>query len=384
MMRRRDSPYSLMERVSASRGELVALVLVTLALGLLLGLLTNSLYDWLRGQPPAGYHQRLLFWLDIALTLVLGLAAAWLLYGLLETEPARVEIAIPYHLPGGEPHQRQLSIVRRKSYQLTVHAQRATQHRFPRGSPELLAWLAGWDRARAGGERFQDYAHALHAELAQCLLLYALHRYGELSVGSEARFYWWQVPLPAVPWTIDKLPPPLDQNPFLLADQGQGNWRLLLPAGVTLHLLPDQDPCWPRWELRHRRYGRVIIAWSPFVAVDGVESKTGRVLTHRLHPDPRTEVHILRSRFEARARLRWTLWKGSDPFHRWAAGLLARLEESLDLIYYLESRPERIIEELEWKVGWVDRKAPLAVLLARIEARLEDLEMRDPPVKQAE
>jgi hypothetical protein len=78
---------------------------------------------------------------------------------------------------------------------------------------------------------------------------------------------------------------------------------------------------------------------------------------------------------EAVARLTWTLLPGSEPFHRWAAGLLARLEEALDFAYYIATRPDRVIRDLEWKIGWVPEGTSIVEMLQGLEGRLDELEI---------
>ena len=376
-MRRRGTPYSRIAEIRAGRGELLALVLVTLILGLLLGLLTSGLYDWLLARLTTVPLQRAAFWLGVVLTAGLGLAVVWLFYGRTESDPVEIELTIPYHLPAGDGGERRLTVVRQPAYQVTVHARRAVMRRFRARSPQLGEWLASWKEAQAAGQQFKEFARPLHADLTQCLLLYTLHRYGEDSLGPKAPYGWWESSLPAAEWKISGLPSPLSTNPCLLADQRPDEWKLLLPAGVALHLLAEPNSPWPRWELRHRRYGRIAVTFSPAVAVAGRRGKTYRVLTQRLWPDQRSEIHILTSRLTAQAHFRWALWKGSDPFHQWATGLLARLEEALDFGYFTRTRPDRILGDLDWKIGWVESGDSLVDTLARIEARLEELEVGD-------
>jgi hypothetical protein len=54
--------------------------------------------------------------------------------------------------------------------------------------------------------------------------------------------------------------------------------------------------------------------------------------------------------------------------------LLARLEEALDFRYYVDTRPDRIVRDLEWKIGWVPEGSSIVEMLQAIEGRLESLE----------
>lgn len=367
-MRRRETPYSRLAEIRASRTELLALVLTTLALGLTLSLVSDALYEGLRGQNIAWLW---ILALGLAATLILTLFAVWFFYSHAESQRVRLEMWLPYHLPDGKG----VTIARSHGYQVPRHARRAWMRRYPANAPITQAWLTGWQEAKEAGKFFQVFAHDDHVALSQCLLLYALHRAGEEILGPEASYDWWEVNLPDHRWTLDDLPPPLRDNPFLRAEQKPDEWRLLLPQHVTLSLENEADNPWPRWVLRHRYYGRVEFCWIPHVVVAGRGSQVWHILTQNLRLSRRSELYVLNARLEGQARFRWTLLSRSDPFHRWATSLLARLEEALDWAYFLETRPARILADLDWKIGWWERDDSLVDALARLERRLDDLIM---------
>jgi len=368
-MRRRHTPYSRLSEIRANRGELLALVLVTLILGLSLSLVSDALYEILPIRPADR------FWVlggGLLATLILTAFAVWLFYSRAESRDVRLGMWFPYHLPADSES---VTIARSHSYQVPRHARRAWMSRYRENARPTRDWLAQWRQAKKEGTFFQTFALADHAALSQCLLLYALHRAGEEMLGAEAGYGWWEVNLPARRWNMDDLPPPLSDNPFLRADQRPDKWRLLLPQDVTLSLETGPDTAWPRWVLRHRHYGWVEFRWNPHVVVAGRGSQVWQVLTQHLRLSKESELYILRARLTGRAHFRWTLLPRSDPFHRWATGLLARLEEALDWGYFLENRPARILADLDWKIGWWDRDDSLVDALARIEGRLDELIM---------
>jgi hypothetical protein len=51
------------------------------------------------------------------------------------------------------------------------------------------------------------------------------------------------------------------------------------------------------------------------------------------------------------------------------------LEEALDFAYYVATRPDRVIRDLEWKIGWVPEGSSIVEMLQGLEGRLEELEM---------
>lgn len=363
-MRRRYSPYSRIEEVRRSRSEVLALVLITVILGLLLGVLTDGLTDILRTVLPASVWGGMVALAGL-LALLLTLTVTWLFHGRTESQSVCIDLWLPYHFPGSVG----ATIARDGAYQPPRHARRAFMSRYRPDSPALEMFLQSHADARARGQPFQHFIAADHAGLAQCLALYVLHRYGDESLGAEAAYGWWDVALPSRRLSMDDLPSPLRDNPFLRADQKPDEWRLLLPEQVTFHATDSQ------WTLRHRRYGQVIVHWFPRLPVAGRHSQPYRALTARMRLSEDSQLYVVGSRIEAVAQLHRTLLPASESFQEWATGLMARLEEALDFQYYVATRPARITRDMEWKIGWVPEGSSIVEMLQTIEARLEALEM---------
>ncbi len=368
-MRRRRSPYSKIETIRRSRGELVALVLVTVALGTILNLLASGLYEalWPGGETLG--QQWLAFSVGALITLTLTLGVA-LLYSRTESRRALVEVWLPYHWPAsGRP-----GVAQRRSYQVTVHARRAFARRYPKNAPQTEAFATSWREAVTQGTPFQHFIASTNADLLQYLLLCVLHRYGEDSLGPEAAYGWWKVDLPAKQLSVSDLPPPLCDNPFLHADQRPDEWRLWWPQTVDMESETDREGGW-LWRLTHRRFGQVKIRAYPQLAVAGRKSQPMQVFLQRLKLHRGSQLVVVGTRLEAVAQIRWAFLPGSEPFHDWATGLISYLEEALDWGYFLTMRPDRLIADLDWKMGWVPKGTSVWEKLEEIEGRLEELEM---------
>lgn len=364
-MRRRGSPYSCIEHVRRSRGELLTLVLTTVVLGILLGLLTDGLSAQLhQAMTPTG--SAVFLGAVGFLVLVLTGLAAWLLHGRTESQRVCIEVWVPYHFP----HRHGATIARDGAYQPPRHARRAFMRRYRPNSSELEAFLQQHADAQARGELFQASIGDDQRALTQCLALYVLHYYTDRSLGAETVHDWWRVDLKSRRLSMDELPSPLRDNPFLRADQRPDEWRLLLPEAVSFQATKSG------WVLRHRRYGYVDVRWFPQLAIAGRRSQPYRALTSYMRLDKDSQLYVVGTRIEAVAQLRWSLLPASEPFHQWAAGLLARLEEALDFTYYTATRPDRVIQDLEWKIGWVPEGTSIVEMLQSIEGRLEELEMQ--------
>jgi len=363
-MRRRDSPYNRIEDVRSWRNEVLILMLVTVVLAILLGLLTDSLIDYLQTVLPLPWWRGVVIASGL-LTLILILGASWLFYGRTESQYVYIDLWLPYHFPTPQ----QATIAQASAYQPPFHARRAFMRRYSKNSPELDTFLEAHTSAKVRSQPFQRFISEDHKMLTRCLALYVLHRYGDESLGTEAPFGWWGVDLGYQGLSMDNLPQPLHDNPFLRADQRPDQWRLLLPERVTFRVTKTG------WELRHRRFGKVVIRWFPDSAVAGRHSQPFRAITTRLRLSKDSQIYVIGTRIQAKVYLRWTFLPSSEPFHHWATGLLARLEEALDFGYYITTRPDRIIRDLEWKLGWVPEGSSIVEMLGTLEGQLEDLRM---------
>ena len=374
-MRRRKSPYSQIETLHRSRGELVTLVLVTVGLGVLLNLIASALYQIVCPQPEpsnARWPVLVVFVVAVLLAAALAALAIRLLYHRTESQRAFIDIWLPYHWPAsGRP-----GIALRRSYQVTSHARRAFAHRYPQKAPQTEELAAAWNKALAQDIPFQHFIAPINAQLIQYLLLCVLHRYGDDSLGPEAAYGWWKVDLPARRLAMDDLPPPLRDNPFLRADQKPEEWQLWWPQQVKLKVTTDTTGGWS-WRLVHDRFGQVEIQAYPQLLVAGKESQPMRVFLQRLKLHRGSQLYVVGTRLEAVARSRWAFLSASEPFHDWATGLISYLEEALDWGRFLATRPDRLITDLDWKMGWVPEGTSLFDKLQEIEGRLERLEIAE-------
>lgn len=372
MIRRREPPYSRLEAIRRSRRELMLLVGATVVLGLLLGLLSNAVFDALKAWlSPSAQTMAASLGALLTVALVLWLAVNFYAHG--GSQRVFVDLWLPYRLsPEGT-----FSVPIRRSYQVTVHAHRALRRRLKREPAQEEELARSWREARKQGMPLQDVLETEYVALVQCLILYVLHRYGEDALGPEALYGWWQVPLEGKKLSIENLPPLLRENPYLRADQ-PATWRLWWPGAVAWEVVPEPGTPFPRWRFRHRRYGYVELCWHPGLLGGRRGGQAWQILTERLslsEEEKREQVFLLGARMEVTAHFRWAILRRSEPFHDWATGLLAFLEEALDWDYFLAIRPDRLLVDLAWKVGWVAKGSSLMDALQEILGRLEQLEV---------
>jgi hypothetical protein len=365
-MRRRATPYSRQAEIRASRGELLALILTTLGLGLIVNLLSNILNEaWLK---PLGRFGLLVFLVVVALALTL--VAAWLLYNHAESQVVRIEVWLPYFVPGGPG----VRLERRSHYRPLSDALRAWPRCYPRDSSQARDWLARYQKAhQTQAADLVAFVRDDHIALSQYLVLYALQRASDWLLSAVAPYSWLKVDLPSVPLDVTALPELLRENRFLQVDPARDTWQMLLPRDVSFTLSARPESPWPVWALRHRLYGEVEISWLPGITPTGRESQVWHYFESHLPLNAQPDACILSARLKAQARLRWTLLSGSEAFHSWVTNLLSLLEEALDWAYFQETHRAQILDNLDWRLGYWKRGDSVLAALARIERRLDDL-----------
>ena len=371
MIRRREPPYSRLEAIRRSRQELMLLIGTTVVLGLLLGLLSNVAFEALHRLVPTAQKGAIVLGVVMTIGLVLWLAVKF--YAHERSQRVFVDLWLPYRLnPDGK-----FSVPIRRSYQATVYANRALRRRLKKEPAREQELAKAWREARKQRRPLQDVMETECVALVQCLILYVLHRYGEEALGPEAPYGWWEVPLEKKQLAIEDLPPLLRENPYLRADQPP-TWRLWWPKDVDWEIMPEPDNPFPRWRFRHRWYGDVELRWHRGLLGGKRGGQTWHILTERLslsEEEKQEQVFLIGARMEATAHFRWTILRRSELFHDWATGLLAFLEEALDWDYFLATRPQRLLADLAWKVGWVAKGSSLMDALQEILGRLEHLEV---------
>lgn len=382
MVRRRKSPYSRIEEMRRSRNELATLALATGALGIVLGIFVNGIYELITmpvqepGLLRAGYIVVLL----VALFLVaLGLAVAVaMIYYKTESEGVRIDVAIPYLLPNTTQIEIATQHNFRPSYKPAVLARLLFWRWAPPHSDQNRQVVQRWDDARRLGEPFQNALPDLNASLVDALIVFALKRFGEESLGAEAGYDWWEVDLRCESLELTQLPDPLATNPFLNAElKGKEGWRLRVPAGLKLTVSDKADGRHVErtFTLELPYKGRVVLTRVAKVWVADRNSLIGKILGEATELGRKATYYVVGTRVVARATFYGVLVRGTDPFHDWATFLLSFLEESLDWGYFTASRADRIIGDLPWKLG--DLPTPNDSIwkkLDRMDERLEKIE----------
>lgn len=383
MYRRRRSPYSRIEEIRRSRRQLLGLVLSTIVLGVVLGVLVNGLYEISTLWPAEPLWARGL-WIAILVMietlLAIGIVGViiWRLYLSTESERVRIDIAIPYHLPGGRHLELAKQHRNRPAYRVATLGRLLFHRTLPPKSSDNHELAATWCEARAQGKPFQSLIYDLNADLVDAILVFALHRHSEGSLGPEAKYDWWQVDLRRHELTLDELPTPLSNNQFLRTLLGaEDGWKLALPEGVNFQITDQQENyhvC-RNFSLICEQRGDVTITRLPHVWVAKQSSQPAQVLSEGISLKKQDDFFVIGTRIEAKATFRYTFLQRTDPFHQWSTDLLAQLEEMLDWGYFSAGRPDRMIADLPWKIGDLpERSDSLWNKLSEIEDKLKRID----------
>jgi hypothetical protein len=243
---------------------------------------------------------------------------------------------------------------------------------------------------------------AEHMPLVHHLLIMLLVGFGKRCQPGEAVHGWQRLldlPLGSIEW--ERMPRLAQRNPF---SEALGHARpdsVCLPLGARLQvfdkgpvmlrltwgpahgwlrrLLPDLDPLLPGGEVRVRWLGPLSQA-SPY-------DRRYDHLTARLDDVWRdAEVHVIVTRLLVQVRTQWNLLPSVARFRDWAVNLADYLEDRMDYETWRQYYLERVIDDLDWKIGWITRgeEPGLAERLRRIDRRLARLEEHLWPDEPAE
>lgn len=379
-MRRRTNPYSRYSAIDDSRRALREIIVLVLMAGLLVNLVSGFLSDLLKGATSG--HSPLVQAL-VYLLLLVGLVALMTVFvfryhSRTETSDVRLEVVLPYCFSDENGVRVRLQHPYRPNYRVVEEARRlfSSAHRTPKERQQVAsAW-----RDAPPPKRIQQHLADTHQCLVDALLLQLLHRYGADSLGPEAAYDWYGVPLAATARSWDDLPPALRDNPYIAAQRADApGWRLLLPAGVEFQV--EKSAGDSLWWLHHRYMDVRIRCFAPPGARNRGQAVMIFAEPHPARPGkpPETcdELWVLGTRLLAKASFAYSMLRRIDPYHRWATRLLTYLEEGLDWEYFLSGRSGRILADVPWKLGDMPRNESIWGKLDAIDRRLSRLEKRD-------
>lgn len=367
---RRDSDPQRGAAGQRARDSLFLLVVITVGLGALINAGVTLLME---PKPQAWF-----WWVELVLLNLLALVLGYLGLarddGRIGRATVEIELALAYALSGARQRAR---LLRRKSYGITNDAREAWSTLFPHG----LA-LAG---------REGDFAQQItpeHLALVRYLLVSLIAQRGEnlRAPGMDFKLLRAEMPLEAVP--LDKLPPTVRENPFTVARGRAHPQQLWLPASCQLEAF-DQGPLLLRlrWDaprggwscllraLRRPPGGELRVRWlRPIVRAKERERVYGH-LAARATAEASVQVVLTQMVIEVESR--WNALSSVARFRDWAQNLARYLECELDYWAWREYYLERTIDDLNWKIGYVDQQSGelgMAVRLQRLDQRLARLE----------
>ena len=376
MLQRRHSPYSRIEDIRQSRDQLLGLIVVTVVLGILLGLLVNGLYEYLTIQIRAPELQMLIFVFGVFLVVAILWMFTILRYQGTESERLRIDVALPFQLAeNGSTVEITKQHRFRPVYQPAKHGRMLFLGTIPSNSIENRELAEQWRALRSEGKPVQMVLADFHDDLVDALILFALHRHSEDSLGGAAQYGWWHVQLEGYDVGYDGLPSLLQNNRFLRKRMEiDKDWKLRLPVGVAFTMKDNEDGT-RIFSLRCPHRGGVRITRLPMHWVATRDSQPGKVLSEGADIPRKDWFYVIGSRVEVQAKYRNAVLSRSDNYQQWAADMLARLEESLDLAFFLATTScIRMIPDINWKIGDIpDMDDSLWKSIQAIERQLESI-----------
>lgn len=377
MVRHRDPETG--EALRQARTSLIGLLVGTVLLNIALEVLVNLLWA------PAFASPAWWAWL-----IGIPLAVIALAYGMIAWDDrrigereTRIELLLPYVLSAGG---RRVEIGLRRSYGVTGEAREAWQ-----------AYAGAGRSLRRPGVDGLPAQQALlpeHMALVRHLLALYVARFGRQS---EPRrrvhgFLRIDLPLAGTPWA--DLPPLVRENPFSKASSKARPSEMVLPDRTEVEAYDRGEvlfrlrwcPAGRGWSRltcallglgRRRPGGEIEVRWLGPLSTVRPRDRPYDHLTARLGAlGSNREVCVIRTHLVIEVRSRWNALDQVSRFRDWGINLAAHLCEELDYEQWREEHVRLITEDLDWKIGWMDKRGEpgLAERLRRIDERLARLE----------
>ena len=370
-MRRRPHPET-----GAARRRALDTLFELLVVTVLLGTVLNALVSHLALVPDVNWA----WW--VWLVVFLAAIPALLYLGIRwddrrQWDDTRIELLLPYVVFGGGGR---VKLGRRRSYPVTNDA--------------LAAWNArhgGNGRPlRSGKGSLTQRIIGEHMHLVHHLLIALLARFGRRCDPGEAVHGWLRLldlPLEHVAW--DELPRLVRENAFSRAIGPARPDSLCLPEHARLGVF-DKGPTmlrlrwepargWPLGALLRPLLpgGEVSVRWlGPLSEVARGDQRYDHLTARLGDAAADGEAHVVVTRLVVEVRTRWNVLRSVERFRDWAVNLADYLADRMDYETWRRYHLERMVADLDWKVGWIarDEEPGLAERLRRIDRRLARLE----------
>jgi len=357
MPRKREPVYSRLEEVHRTNRDLFILIVTTIFLGVLLSLLSDSIYD-LFIKPSTC---RTIWW-EIGVIVLVTIILIWTFPRCRESREAQIEIWFPYLI-----RNKEISIIKRSSYQVTGFAKLFFGTRFGRSSPDDRNIYEEWMNAKQENIPFDIFIKQDQIQLIQVLILQVLHMYGDASFGHEADFKWWKSNLKSDHVLLKKLNEGLINDPFLQANFNLDEWKFWIPKRTKFIIQRQKHSENISWQIKHK-YGVIELIPLQRLSLAGKGHQPTQVLLQREKLKETDEVIVVGAKINAMVRFKRTWFRQqSSEFHLWATGFITLLQESLDFYRYLEERRNKIIADLDWKIGYLPKQLSIWKKLEEIQ-----------------
>lgn len=376
-MKQRPEEIGIGRAYRQARGSLFLLLVVIV----LLGLWGGAFLSWLWLVVPELTSR--IWWIGLGGLVLIGffLISVSIRWDdrRISRDETRIELLLPYMIRANK----QIRLGGRESYSITKTAQAAWQSCYQTKAPMFEQ-----------GKSFQKIIFTEHMELMRHLVVFCVASFGKSRLPKEALHSWWpsSVPVDEIPW--DSLSSLIRENRFSRSMGRARPTKLRLPPKARIEAY-DKGPVLLRisWRSCPGRGSRLLAAifYRPggeiVVRCMGLSSEVSgkgyEHMTARLNKDQpsQAKVHVLSTRLVVEVETRWNFLNKVADFRDWAMQLSHHLKTHMDYWSWRDSYLERTIDDLDWKIGWIEKnKEPrLAERLEKIEARLDELAARGEP-----
>jgi len=349
----------------------IGLLITAVLLGLAVNYLSSILFEWFWPEDQIGLQ-----WLQAITALVVIVvsigAGIYLVQEMLTEETVDFDVLLLYVIG---PRGVKIPYVER--YHPTRLAGAPLALAFRREEGSLQRFLASWEVSQEdrGRRPLTGFALACTYDIVERLILQYIRRYGQITLGSKAKFTLGgdlAEPVSGQRRTLAEIAETvLAENFVFRHDPKSKDWVFHFPLDVEISVEPlpkkgfvaeDEGQPVRRLCLKSERYGELAITPSQIWRQPAQFTQTGRVLTKRLelHADEQLVAALIRVQLKTEFETWRFLW---PPWRRelsarvfWLMGLVDYLCNHLGWDRFLLIDRDRALIRLEEKVDALSRK----------------------------
>jgi len=344
----------------------IGLLITAVFLGLAVNYLSSILFEWLWPEDQIGWQ---VFQAIVTLVVIIASAGVgvYFVQEMLTEETVDFDVLLPYVIGASAVN---VPYVERYHPTRLAAAPLALAFRREEGSPQRFR--ASWEASQGdcGRRPLTGFALDCTYDIVERLILHYIRRYGQLTLGSKAKFALGSdlaEPISGQRRTLAEIAETVLAENFVFRrhDSLSKDWLFHFPLDVEISVEPlpkkgfvaeDEGRPVRRLRLKTRRYGELTITPSQIWREPDRFSQTGRVLAKRI--ELTADEHLVAALLRVQLKTEFETWRFLWPPWRkelrtrvlWLMGLVDYLRNHLGWDRFLVIDRDRALIRLEEKV----------------------------------